>query len=198
MVDLNCEGSRDCLEGRLRGGGGTPTHFQDMTGPGRARVAPGPGGPWSALNFAQYQLSQVTNFWHQGRPAVFRLESRSDGQAQLSLTFQLPYPSEIIPPPPPSFPTPSPPNHPAPPTKRPSKKPSQASAPAHLPSPHLQALALVWRASGRHILLGLLPPLPGPCLSPERCPTQPPQPEFHPFLTPKGFPLQPPHPEPHP
>ena len=67
------------------------------------------GGPWSetAQNFVQYQLSQVTDFWRQGRPAMFQLASRSDGQAQLSLTFQLPSPSEIIPPPTPSFPTPT-------------------------------------------------------------------------------------------
>ena len=109
-----------------------------MTGPGRARVAPGPGGPWSALNFAQYQLSQVpsaqcfaqhqfsqvTNFWKQGRPANFHLRSLNNGQAELSLTFQLPSPSEIIPPPSPYSTTPFPtsnvtPNHPAPPTKRP-------------------------------------------------------------------------------
>ena len=31
------------LEGRLRGGGGTLTQYQDMPGPGRAWVAPGPG-----------------------------------------------------------------------------------------------------------------------------------------------------------
>ena len=86
-----------------------------MPGPGRAWVAPGPGGPWSAQLFIHYQLSQVINFWRQGRPAVFRLESRSDGQAQLRLTFQLPSPSEIISPPPHSFPTPNvSPNHPAP------------------------------------------------------------------------------------
>ena len=74
-----------------------------------AHSALGPGGPWSetAQNCVQYQLSQVTDFWRQGRPAMFQLASRSDGQAQLSLTFQLPSPSEIIPPPTPSFPTPT-------------------------------------------------------------------------------------------
>ena len=63
--------------------------------------APGPGGPRSVTtyNFVQHQLAHVTNFWRQGRPAVFRLESMSDGQSSLSLTFQLPSPSETIPPP---------------------------------------------------------------------------------------------------
>ena len=85
---------------------------QDMPGAGPpwvAQGAPGPGGPWSetAQNFVQYQLSQVTDFWRQGRPAMFQLASRSDGQAQLSLAFQPTSPNEIIPPPPPSFPTPT-------------------------------------------------------------------------------------------
>ena len=44
------------------------------------------------------QLSQVTHFWRQGRSAVFHLKSLNNGQAELSLTFQLPHPSEIIPP----------------------------------------------------------------------------------------------------
>ena len=101
-------------EGRLWGGGGSLTQFQDMPGPGRAWAVPGPGGgPWSAQNFVDHQLSQVKNFWSQRRPAVFRLESRSDGLAQLSLTFQLP----TIPPPPPSFPTPTLPT--SPPSLRP-------------------------------------------------------------------------------
>ena len=50
-------------------------------------------------SFVQHQLSQVTNFWRQGRSAVFHLKSLNNGQAELSLTFQLPHPSEIIPPP---------------------------------------------------------------------------------------------------
>ena len=66
-----------------------------------AHSAPRPGGPRSATaqNFVQHQLSHLRNFWCHGRAALFRLESRSDGQAQLSLTFQLPSPSEVIPPP---------------------------------------------------------------------------------------------------
>ena len=65
-----------------------------------AQAAQGPVGPWSptAQAFVQHRLSHMTNFWRQGRPAVIRLESLSDGRASLSLTFQLPQPSEIIPP----------------------------------------------------------------------------------------------------
>ena len=61
----------------------------------------GPGGPWSATaqNFFQHQFSHVTNVCQERTTAALSLESRSDGQAQLSLTFQLPSPSEIIPPP---------------------------------------------------------------------------------------------------
>ena len=130
-------GCRDYLEQRLRGGGGTLTQYQDMPGPGRAWVAPGPGGPWSALNFAhqlsqvpsaqcfaQHQFSQVTNFWKQGRPANFHLRSLNNGQAELSLTFQLPSPSEIIPPPSPYSTTPLPtsiPRRPGAPTPLPKR-----------------------------------------------------------------------------
>ena len=99
-----------------------------MPGPGRAWVTPGPGGgPWSATahSFVQHQLSHAVNFWRQGRPAVFHLQSRSDGQAKLSLTFQLPSPSDIIPPPLSTTLTPSPnsttPKHPAPPTLLPKR-----------------------------------------------------------------------------
>ena len=89
-------------------------------------MTPGPGGgPWSATahSFVQHQLSHAVNFWRQGRPAVFHLQSRSDGQAVLNLTFQLPSPSEIIPPPSPYSTTPLPtsrrPVAPTPPPKRP-------------------------------------------------------------------------------
>ena len=60
-----------------------------------------PQAPWSptAHAFAQHQFSHVSNFWKQGRPASFRLEALPGGQAQLSLTFQLPSASEVIPPP---------------------------------------------------------------------------------------------------
>ena len=97
-----------------------------MPGPGRAWVTPGPGGgPWSATahSFVQHQLSHAVNFWRQGRPAAFHLQSRSDGQAVLNLTFQFPSPSEIIPPPSPYSTTPLPtsrrPVAPTPPPKRP-------------------------------------------------------------------------------
>ena len=98
-----------------------------MPGPGRAWVTPGPGGgPWSATahSFVQHQLSHAVNFWRQGRPAVFHLQSRSDGQAVLNLTFQLPSPSEIIPPPSPYSTTPLPtsiPRRPGAPTPLPKR-----------------------------------------------------------------------------
>ena len=60
-----------------------------------------PQAPWSptAHAFAHHQFSQVTNFWKQGRQASFRLEALPGGQAELSLTFQLPSASEVILPP---------------------------------------------------------------------------------------------------
>ena len=65
---------------------------------------------WSptAENFTRHQLSHVTNFWRQGRRAEFRLKALPSGQAELCLTFQLPSPSESIPPPihPAQFPPP--------------------------------------------------------------------------------------------
>ena len=68
-----------------------------------------PQAPWSptAHAFAQHQFSHVSNFWKQGRPASFRLEALPGGQAQLSLTFQLPSASEVIPPPSHVFPVPA-------------------------------------------------------------------------------------------
>ena len=93
-----------------------------MPGPGRAWVTPGPGGgPWSATahSFVQHQLSHAVNFWRQGRPAAFHLQSRSDGQAVLNLTFQFPSPSEIIPPPSPNCTTPKQTAPPTLPPKRP-------------------------------------------------------------------------------
>ena len=56
---------------------------------------------WSptAEDFTRHQLSHVTNFWQQGRAAEFRLKALPSGQAELSLTFQLPSPSESVPPP---------------------------------------------------------------------------------------------------
>ena len=84
-----------------------------------ARMAPAQWTP-TAQCFAQHQFSQVTNFWKQGRSANFHLRSLNNGQAKLSLTFQLPSPSEIIPPPPPSFRTSTfTPSHPFPSPKRP-------------------------------------------------------------------------------
>ena len=60
-----------------------------------------PQAPWSptAHAFAQHQFSHVANFWKQGRPASYRPEALPDGQAELSLTFQLPQASEVVPPP---------------------------------------------------------------------------------------------------
>ena len=48
------------------------------------------------------QFFLVTNFWRQGTSAMFHLRSLNNCQAELSLTFQLPSPSELIPPPPPT------------------------------------------------------------------------------------------------
>ena len=57
--------------------------------------------PWSptAHAFAQHQFSHVANFWKQGRQASFKMEACPDGHAELSLTFQLPSASEVVPPP---------------------------------------------------------------------------------------------------
>ena len=67
-----------------------------------------PQTPWSptAHAFAQHQFSHVTNFWKQGRQALFHLEALPDGCAKLNLTFQLPSASEMVPPP--SYVPPSP------------------------------------------------------------------------------------------
>ena len=70
----------------------------------RAAMAQGvqqPGVPWNstAQSFVQHQLSQVTNFWRQGRQAAFCLDVLPGGTAELKVTFQLPQASEIIPPP---------------------------------------------------------------------------------------------------
>ena len=60
-----------------------------------------PQAPWSptAQAFAHHQFSHVVNFWKQGRPASLRLEALPGGRAELSLTFQLPPASEVVPPP---------------------------------------------------------------------------------------------------
>ena len=59
------------------------------------------GGFWSptAETFAQHQLLHVANFWKLGYPAVFNLKTQAGGKAELSLTFQLPSPSDPLPPP---------------------------------------------------------------------------------------------------
>ena len=70
------------------------------------------GGVWTptAENFAQHQLLHVSNFWKLGYPAVFHLKTQAGGKAELSLTFQLPSPSDPLPPPQyvPAFASPSP------------------------------------------------------------------------------------------
>ena len=70
----------------------------------------GPQAPWSptAHAFAQHQFSHVANFWKQGRPASFQLEALPDGHAKLSLSFQLPLASEVVPPPSKVLPAPAP------------------------------------------------------------------------------------------
>ena len=113
-----------------------------------AQAAQGPGGPWSptAQAFVQHQLSHVTNFWRQGRPAVIRLESLSDGRASLSLTFQLPQPTEIIPPPAPTSTF----NHS--PTTTPSLPPKRPIVPL-FPSHPTQGLSSKQRKSRRRAVL---------------------------------------------
>ena len=56
---------------------------------------------WSptAADFSRHQLAHVTNFWRQGRAAEYRLKALPSGRAELCLTFELPSPSESIPPP---------------------------------------------------------------------------------------------------
>ena len=53
----------------------------------------------TAETFAHHQLAQVMNFWKLGHPAKFHLDVKSGGISELVLTFQLPSPSEPIPPP---------------------------------------------------------------------------------------------------
>ena len=66
----------------------------------RTRVsAPQFGWSPTAEDFTRHQLSHVTNFWRQGRTAEFCLKAMPSGRAELSLTFELPPPSESIPPP---------------------------------------------------------------------------------------------------
>ena len=73
--------------------------------------------PWSptAHAFAQHQFSHVANFWKQGRPASFQLEALPGGHAKLSLSFQLPQASEVVPPPSKVLPAPAPQQRPIPP-----------------------------------------------------------------------------------
>ena len=56
---------------------------------------------WSptAADFSRHQLAHVTNFWRQGRAAEYRLKALPSGRAELCLTFELPSPSESVPPP---------------------------------------------------------------------------------------------------
>ena len=60
-----------------------------------------PGAPWSptAQNFVQHQLAQVMNFWQQGRQATFCLDALPSGTAELKVTFKLPQPGDVLPPP---------------------------------------------------------------------------------------------------
>ena len=69
-----------------------------MPGPGPA-WRQGPGGPWTptSRNFIQHQLHHALNLWRLGHPAVFHLESQSDGRAKLNLSFCLPLPVKSSP-----------------------------------------------------------------------------------------------------
>ena len=103
--------------------------------------------------FAQHLFSQVTNFWRQGREASFHLKSLNNGQAEMSLAFRLPHPSEIIPPPSPypvpPFPTsnstrpaaPTPPKRPIIPLFPPGQAPKlkQRKSPVKQPAPQAPA-----------------------------------------------------------
>ena len=135
----------------------------------------------TAQCFAQHQLSHALNFWRLGHPAVYHLESLSDGRAKLNLTFCLPPPSEIIPPPLPSSPHPIPPHYPrhpgapTPPPKRPTVPlfpPGEAPLQTLRPSPgprQAPALSSKQRKSHRRAVLhrasqatpSLPPALPG-------------------------------------
>ena len=88
-----------------------------------SRMAPTQWTP-TAQCFAQHLFSQVTNFWRQGRPASLHIKSLDNGQAEMSLMFQLPHPSEIIPPPSPYSTNPLPtsiPRRPGAPTPLPKR-----------------------------------------------------------------------------
>ena len=58
------------------------------------------GHPWSetAEAFVLSQLKQTVNFWRLGRSASYSLEAASEGGASLVTKFQLPQPSEHLPP----------------------------------------------------------------------------------------------------
>ena len=58
------------------------------------------GYPWNetAEAFILSQLRQTVNFWRLGRFASYSLEAMSDGNASLVTKFQLPQPSEHLPP----------------------------------------------------------------------------------------------------
>ena len=134
----------------------------------------------TAQCFAQHHLSHALNFWRLGHPAVYHLESLSDGRAKLNLSFCLPPPSEIIPPPP-SFSHPIPPHYsrrpgaPTPPPKRPIVPlfpPGEAPLQTLRPSPgprQAPALSSKQRKSHRRAVLhrasqatpSLPPALPG-------------------------------------
>ena len=66
---------------------------------GTRASAPHFGWSPTAEDFTRHQLSHVTNFWRQGRTAEFHLKAMPSGWAELRLTFELPSPSESIPPP---------------------------------------------------------------------------------------------------
>ena len=107
---------------RWWGIGKAPSPFHRLLGPapgtGARATAPAVAAPmrrmapaqWTptAHCFAHHLFSQVSNFWSQGRDASFHLKSLNNGQAEMSLVFRLPHPSEIIPPPSPYSTTPFP------------------------------------------------------------------------------------------
>ena len=146
----------------MRGIGKAPSPFSSPGGglPQAQELGPQllmsrPPAQWTptAHCFAQHLFSQVTNFWRQGREASFHLKSLNNGQAEMSLAFRLPHPSEIIPPPSPypipPFPTsnstrpaaPTPPKRPIIPLFPPGQAPKlkQRKSPVKHPAPQAPA-----------------------------------------------------------
>ena len=126
-----------------------------------------PQAPWSptAHAFAHHQFAHVANFWKQRRQASFRLEALPGGQAELTLTFQLPRSSEVILPPSQVSPVPAPqrPIHPLFPEGCSPQRP--ASAARAKPASHKKISSRQrksYRRSVQHRAALAIPSLPPP------------------------------------